>query len=140
MADSTSFELSDWQVKEFDKAFELVSTLVDFEEVNEQAPTRGNAVFNASVVLWMLIFQRLSPSASLKSAVKHLLATRPQYLPDNKRVREGKLSTSTAAYSAARSKLPLEVVQWFANEVSQAIVAESAPLFNGVSSGFESAW
>ncbi len=122
---------SELQLAEFDKAFELLRKLVDLCEADKLHPKRGNAVYTSCVVLWMLIYQRLKPDASLEAAVKHLLETCPDYLPENKRLREGKLSTSTAGYSQARSDLPLEVVQWFAREVSQAIVAESAPLLDG---------
>jgi hypothetical protein len=126
-----SIEFTDFQCEQFDKAFELLRELVDLSEADELYPKRAQAVYTSCVVLWMLIYQRLKPDASLESAVKHLLKTRPDYLPKNKRLSEGKLSTSTAGYSQARSDLPLEVVQWFAGEVSKAIVAESEPLLDG---------
>lgn len=121
-------EFSDLQCKEFDQAFELLGGLVDLSAADELYPKRANAVYTSCVVLWMLIYQRLKPDASLEVAVKHLLETRPAYLPSNKRLKEGKLSKSTSAYSQARSDLPLEIVEWFAGEVSRAIVAESKPL------------
>ena len=124
-------ELTELEACEFDRAFELLSELVDLSEVDEMAPRRENAVFTSCVVLWMLIYQRLKPDASLETAVKHLLQTRPDYLPENKRLREGTLSTATGGYSRARSKLPLEVVHWFASEISHAIVDQSAPLIDG---------
>ena len=123
-------EFTELQAGEFDKAFELLCSLIDLSHANSLHPKRGNAVYTACVVLWMLIYQRLKPDASLETAVKHLLETRPDYLPENKRLREGTLSTSTAGYSQARSDLPLEVAEWFANEVSRAIVAESKPLLD----------
>lgn len=118
------------QAADFDSAFELICTLVDLEEADQIDPRRPNAVFTASVVLWMLVYQRLKPDASLKAAVKHLIETRPHYLPNNKRLRERKLSTSSAGYSTARKKLSLEVVQWFANEVSKTIVEDAPKLFD----------
>lgn len=121
-------ELSNHKESEFDQAFELLGELVDLSEANELEPKRGNAVFTTCVVLWMLIYQRLKPDASLEAAVKHLLETRPDYLPANKRLREGTMSTATGAYSRARSQLSLEVVQWFAGRISQSIVAASQPL------------
>ena len=123
-------ELTERQDAEFDQAFELLSELIDLCDANELYPKRANAVYTSCVVLWMLIYQRLRPDASLEAAVKHLLETRPEYLPENKRLREGKLSTSTSGYSQARSDLPLEVVEWFAREVSQAIMAETVPLLD----------
>ena len=125
MVDSPSDESTD----QFDKAFELLSGLVDLSDADVFNPMRANAVFTSSVVLWMLVYQRLRPDASLESSVKHLLETRPSYLPDNKRLRENTLSNSTGGYSNARNRLPLEVVEWFASEVSSGIVASAAPVF-----------
>lgn len=125
MVDSPLDESTD----QFDKAFELLSGLVDLSDADVFNPMRANAVFTSSVVLWMLVYQRLRPDASLESSVKHLLETRPSYLPDNKRLRENTLSNSTGGYSNARNRLPLEVVEWFASEVSSGIVASAAPVF-----------
>lgn len=125
-----SIEFTELQTVEFDKAFELLAGLIDMSHANALHPKRENAVYTSCVVLWMLIYQRLKPDASLETAVKHLLETRPDYLPENKRVSEAALSTSTAGYSQARRDLPLEVVEWFSNEVSHAIVAESKPLLD----------
>lgn len=119
----------DESTDQFDKAFELLSGLVDLSDADVFNPMRANAVFTSSVVLWMLVYQRLRPDASLESSVKHLLETRPSYLPDNKRLRENTLSNSTGGYSNARNRLPLEVVEWFASEVSSGIVASAAPVF-----------
>ncbi len=119
------------QAAEFDRAFELLTELVDLSDADEYNPMRANAVFTSSVVLWMLVYQRLKRDASLEAAVKHLLETRPNYLPKNKRLTEGTLSKSTGSYSQARNRLPLEVVQWFAGQISGSIVNASEPLFDG---------
>ena len=79
---------------EFDRAFALLGELVDLRDANEFHPHRANAIYNSCVILWMLIYQRLHPDSSLEAAVKHLIETRTSYLPDNKRVREGRLSLS----------------------------------------------
>lgn len=122
--------LTNEQEVEFDRAFEMLGELVDLQDANEYYPHRANAVYTSCVILWMLIYQRLHPDPSLEVAVKHLIDTRPSYLPDNKRIREGRLSLSTAAYSSARSELPLDVVQWFCKRVSDSIVAQSKPLLD----------
>jgi len=131
MVDTQKQILNDQQAVEFDKAFERLSELVDMSEADIYNPMRANAVFTSSVVLWMLVYQRLRPDASLESAVKHLLETRPSYLPDNKRLRENTLSKATGSYSQARGRLPLDVVEWFANQVSQGIVACVEPVLEG---------
>lgn len=116
---------------EFDRVFEQLQVLVDLRGANKLFAQRAHTIYTSCVVLWMLVFQRLKPDASLENAVKHLIETRPDYLPENKRLREGKLSTSSAAYSAARQRLPLEVAKWFSSEVSQAIIATTEPTLDG---------
>ena len=108
---------------EFDKAFELLQTLVDFDQINEMFPVRGNAVYTSSVVLWMLVYQRLDPDHTLEMAVKKLIDERPSFLPDNRRVTEETLSPNTGAYSKARSRLPKAAAKAFAQQVSESIIA-----------------
>jgi len=116
---------------EFDQAFERLRSLVDLEEANQMFQQPPQTVFTASVVLWMLVYQRLKPDASLENAVKHLTETLPLHLPNNKRLTEKKLSSNSGAYSAARKRLPLEVVRWFCDELTQGLVATTEPSFNG---------
>lgn len=123
-------QLTRKQVSEFDKAFELLRELVDFEEADLYFPMRANAVFTSSVVLWMLVYQRLNPDASLKSAVKGLLETRPTFLPENKRLQEDTISRGSGSYSQARKRLSLETVQWFAEQVCRGIIGNTEPVFN----------
>jgi hypothetical protein len=75
----------------------------------------------------MLVYQRMNPDASLEAAVKQLIDSKPSFLPDNKRVSEGTLSTNTSTYSQARSRLPSEATEWFANQVSQSMIAATTP-------------
>jgi len=112
---------------QFDKAFALLTELVDFEEVQRQFPVRENAVYTVSLTLWMLVYQRMCPDASLEAAVKKMIQSKPSFLPDNKRVREGTLSSNTSTYSQARSRLPREAVEWLAQEVSQSLIQAARP-------------
>ena len=89
------------QDAEFDRAFELLQELVDWSAADVEFPRRGNAVYTTSVVLWMLVSQRMNPERSLESAVKRLIQTQPDFLPQNKRVSEKTLSNRTGAYSRA---------------------------------------
>ena len=127
MVDSTQFKSPEVQQQDFDRAFELLCDLVDFEEADQLFVQRAHTVFTASVVLWMLVYQRLKPDTSLENTVKHLLETQPQHLPANKRLSEGKLSSSSSSYSVARKRLPLEVVKWLADEVCDGIVSTTEP-------------
>lgn len=80
-------------------------TLVDFEEVEREHPSWSNAVYTTSVILWMLVYQRLNPDRSLEAAVKQLIENPPDFLPDNVRVTEGTLSTNSGAYRRSRTRL-----------------------------------
>mgnify|MGYP000879980035 CR=1 FL=1 len=114
---------------EFERAFALLRTLVDFEEVERLHPSRGNAVYTTSVVLWMLIYQRLSPERSLEAAVKQLLENPPDLVPTNKRVTDGTLSTASGAYSRARTRMPDAASRWLAERVSQSLIEATPPSF-----------
>ena len=111
----------------FDKAFELLTQLVDLQQADELHPVRGNAVYTTSVVLWMLVYQRMNPDTSLEAAVKTMIEAKPDFLPDNKRIREKTLSTNTSAYSQARSRLPRSAASWFADQVSQSLIDATLP-------------
>jgi len=130
MVDNTIETTNPLNEAEFDRAFELLQELVDLSEANEIMPSRSNAVFTASVVLWMLVYQRLKPDASLEAAVKHLLETHPTYLPENKRLAEGTLSSNSGSYSRARSRLTTEVVEWFAMQVSHSVIGSAPALLD----------
>lgn len=115
------------QAAEFDKAFELLCKLVDLREADKLMPLGPAVVYTASVVLWLLVYQRLNHSASLESAVAYLLDAAPELCRDNKRIREKTLSPKTGSYSDARKRLTPEVTEWFVNAVSTSIIETSRP-------------
>ncbi len=111
----------------FDRAFEFLKTKVDLSDANALHPVRANAVYTTAVVLWMLVYQRMNPDKSLEAAVKKLVKSKPDFLPDNKRVTEGTLSTNTSTYAQARTAMPLEAAEWFAEQVSQSLIDATLP-------------
>lgn len=112
---------------EFDQAFELLNTLVDMRLADKLEPRGPGAIYTTSIVLWLLVYQRLYKNATLQAAVKQLLDSAPDLCPDNKRIREKTLSPSTGTYSDARQRLTMEVAEWFADAVSDSIIAASPP-------------
>lgn len=126
--DATETEsLTAEQEAEFDQAFELLTTFVDLSQADQMLPLGPAAIYTASVVLWLLVYQRLKKNATLQVAVKQLIESAPQLCRDNKRIRQKSLSAKTGSYSDARQRLPLEVAEWFASHLSNSIVATAPP-------------
>lgn len=116
---------------EFDQAFQVLAQLIDWSKLDQQFPVRENAVFTTSVVLWMLVYQRMKPDASLEAAVKTLIEAKPAFLPDNKRVVENTLSPNSGGYSRARKRLPDEAAKELARHVSQSLIDATPVSFQG---------
>lgn len=81
---------------------------VDLSQADVNWSVRENAIDTTAVVLWMLSDQRSSPDTSLEAAVKRPFQSPPDFLPRNKRVSEGTLSTSSSADDVARQRLSQE--------------------------------
>lgn len=112
---------------EFDQAFQLLLKLVDLRHADELQPLGPGAVYIASTVLWLLVYQRLAPRSTLETTVKYFQEIAPQLCPDNRRVREQTLSSSTAGYSDGRQWVTEETAEWLANTVSQSICETIRP-------------
>lgn len=120
--DSTSKNLS--------AAYELLKQWMDIAEADELEELGPAAVYKTSVVLWLMLFQRLNPNASLRDAVLHFVETAPEELKTNKRLREGTLSSKSSSYSDARHRLSLKAAKWFEERVSSSIINSTTPSFN----------
>jgi putative transposase len=91
---------------------------------------QNNRVYSFLVVMWLLIAQRLQPSASLETAVLELLrGLPPSFWPQPcQRVRDWRdgrksLSSHTGAYNNARQALPLTVVQQSCDRIFEQLTA-----------------
>lgn len=103
-------------------AVDLLHHLLDPQLLQQWQPTRHNAVYTTAVVVWLLVYQRLHPPASLQGAVAQFLS-HAEAVSTNKRVRERKLSTNSGAYSQARSRLQLAVAEKSADHVFTTLLA-----------------
>jgi hypothetical protein len=83
------------------------------------------------VKVWLLVYQRLQAGTTLMDAVSELVQTNPDYLPKPRRVREQRLSSNTAAYSRARTRLNPQVTPWLANHIYDKLVDASPPSLMG---------
>lgn len=111
-------------------AYELLKQWTDIQEADSYEELGAAAIYKTSVVLWLMLFQRLNPKASLKDSVLHFVETAPAELKTNKRLREGKLSTNGGSFSDAKHRLTLDTVKWFEQRVSTSIINSTAPSFN----------
>jgi predicted secreted protein len=106
-------------------ALELLHRLLDPQLLQAWQPTRYNAVYTTTAVVWLLLFQRLHPNASLAAAVAEF-CERAGTLSSNKRVRDNTLSLNTGAYSKARSRLLVEVTERTADHVFATLRPQAA--------------
>ena len=101
--------------KHVSSALELLGAVAPrefVEMVEEDNGISGSGVYTAFIVMWLMSYQWLRKKASLSDAVNELLkGPTKRILSNHKRVRENKLSLNTGAYSQARSRLPLELVE-----------------------------
>lgn len=81
-------------------------------------------LYTPRVVLWGLLYQRLHGDHTLDAVVNHVAGGLADALGQGAPLSERLRSQSTAAYSRARGRLPLPLVQRLARYVAQAAVAE----------------
>src|ERR1700730_14395869 len=78
-------------------------------------------IYSASVVVWLMIWQRLQGNRSLTAAVQYLLQCEVQDLHNNcQRRSQDNVSAATGSYCQARQKLPKLIV----SEVAERIVEQ----------------
>ena len=115
---------------ELTSAIEMLRSIIPDEELELLAPTGPATVYTTTLTLWMLILQRLGKGTSLNTVVKDVLSNSRQLLPDNRRVRENTLSEKSGAYSDARKRLPLDVVEYFAKRVCDSFIQQTLSWFD----------
>jgi hypothetical protein len=110
----------------------LFQQLLSAESVNILDPPESSEVYTPYIVVWLMVYQRLQPNATLADAVAELLTQFPrQALPECKRVRDEKLSANTGAYSRARTRLPLSVATCTADDGAQQLLSATPPSWRG---------
>lgn len=121
--------------EQFIAARELLSKLIGLPVIqktfNPDAPPNSRMVYTNSVTLWMLILQRIGKGQSLSEIVTQVIDNERDLLPDNKRVRDDTLADDTSAYSKARKRLPMDVIEDFSRQVCDYLGKTSEPIFGG---------
>ena len=118
---------SDSSKQNLSAAYELLKQWMDIGEADSFEKLGPAAVYKTSVVLWLMLFQRLNPGASLRDSVLHFVETAPEELKTNKRLRDGSLSTGTGSFSDAKHRLTLKTALWFQDRVASSIINSTPP-------------
>jgi len=96
----------------------LENTAIAYEQ-------RGG-IFSTAVVVWLMIFQRLSGDHTLARAIEHLKTedVREALISGDARsikARHGRISSATGGYSHGRQRVPLSVVESITDSLNEEI-------------------
>jgi len=102
------------------------------EVLSEDHGIWGSGIYTPYIVIWLMTYQWLEKKGTLEQAIYEALqgATRKE-LPNHKRVREGTISSNTGAYSIARGRVPVELVEEVVDHVIQQLSREKEGLWEG---------
>lgn len=114
---------------DLDEAIRLFRKLMPPDVMHAQKKPAASVVYTPWIVTWLMVYQSLRGAASLEDAVIEMLEMDPEFLPDNKRVREGTLSANTSGYSRARTRLAVEHAEWATDNITTALIDPSPPAF-----------
>jgi len=109
-------------------SWEHFRQLLPADSLNALDPKAAQAAYTPFVVVWLFVYQRLHGNASLCQAVAEFTQRFPDHLlPDCKRAQEHILSTSTGAYSDARTALNETVLPTAADRVYTTLLSTYPP-------------
>lgn len=117
--------------REFAEAINRFRGLLDPVAIERLQPLGPAAVYTTLVTVWLLVYQRLHAGKTLNEAVTNFMASNPEELSDNRRVRDRTLSANTAAYSRARTRLLPKVTDHVANHIFESLMHTTPPSLAG---------
>lgn len=83
-----------------------------FDQLQERLGLRSRGIYTLTVVVWLMMWQRLDGRGTLAAAVQQVVqGALGTLLPAEKRVLEGRVSSNTGALSRARERLLVEAVE-----------------------------
>lgn len=89
-----------------------------FDQLQERLGLRSRGIYTLTVVVWLMMWQRLDGRGTLAAAVQQVVqGALGTLLPAEKRVIEGRVSSNTGALSRARERLPVEAVEAVYDEI-----------------------
>jgi hypothetical protein len=97
-----------------------------FDQLREKLNLPARGIYSLAVVVWLMMWQRLDGRGSLAMAVQQVVqGVLGDLLPQEKRVREQRVSSNTGGLSRARKRLPLEVVEAVCDAVFTTLTASA---------------
>jgi putative transposase len=89
-----------------------------FDQLRQQLDLSARGIYSLSVVVWLMMWQRLESRGTLAMAVQQVVqGVLGDALPQEKRVRERRVSSNTGGLSRARQRLPLMVAEMVCDEI-----------------------
>lgn len=101
----------------------------EFLDLDDRPSSR--MLYSNSVTLWLLILQRMGGGKTLDETVAYLVNHGLDLLPDNKRVRQGRVSENTGTYSRARTRLRLEYIRKISERICDYLAKKSPGIIDG---------
>ena len=83
-----------------------------------------SSIFSSVVVIWLMIFQRISSDKTLAAAIDEIRSGESRELLDqgSSKVRAEKISGATGGYSQGRQRVSVEVVEKVTDAISNSII------------------
>jgi len=95
-----------------------------FDDIRQRLGLKERGIYTLAVVVWLMMWQRLDGRGSLAMAVQQVVqGVLGDALPQDKRVREGRVSSNTGALSRARGRLPRLIVEMVCDQIFTKLMA-----------------
>jgi len=95
-----------------------------FDQLRRQLDLPARGIYSLSVVVWLMMWQRLEGRGTLAMAVQQVVqGVLGDALPQEKRVRERRVSSNTGGLSRARKRLPLTAVEMVCDRIFTELIA-----------------
>ncbi|MFN7290753.1 MAG: hypothetical protein ACK5T6_09225, partial [Pirellula sp.] len=111
-------------------AFDLIKDLLPAKQIAAYSLRLSPAtVYSTLTTLMILTMQRLGGGKTLESIVREVVCHHSYLFADNKRIREGTLSSNPSGFSKARGRLSVKLTESFCDTIAKGIIERGSPSF-----------
>jgi hypothetical protein len=107
--------------------FELFGKVISpqfFDQLRGRLDLPARGIYTQAIVVWLMMWQRLEGRGTMAMAVQQVVqGMLGEMASSDKRVRERRVSSNTGAWSRARKRLPLEIVEAVSDEIFTKLTA-----------------